>query len=159
MMAQCDYSIGGERCTQVAGHYGGHKTTGGMPIGPPEGEGHPIEPDPGSPTIAQPRKLDAGKPRIDLIPAEQLMELGTVFAIGAKKYEDDNWRAGDGLEWDRLYAATMRHLLLFSMGEDIDQEDGQPHLMAAAFGCFTLRWLSLHRPHMDKRRRFDPPPF
>lgn len=103
--------------------------------------------------MPEPRKADGGKARMDLIPPDELLELGSVFAIGAAKYGDDNWRDGDGLEWKRLYAAVQRHLNQFWAGEDYDAEDGQPHLMAAAWACFTLRWLSKNRTHMDARRQ------
>lgn len=110
--------------------------------------------DTGSRSVSEPVavKRDAGKPRMDLIPPDELLELGALFALGAVKYDDDNWREGDGLEWNRLYAAAQRHLTKWWAGEDYDDEDGQPHLIAVAFCALTLRWLSKNRPHMDSRR-------
>lgn len=111
--------------------------------------------DTGHTSVPEARKLDQGKPRMDLIPPDELLELGALFALGAVKYSDDNWRDGDGLAWNRLYAAAQRHLNLWWAGEDYDAEDGQPHLIAAMFCCMTLRWLSKNRRHMDTRRHDD----
>jgi hypothetical protein len=75
-------------------------------------------------------KHDHEKPRLDLIPPELLIELGYVMAAGAEKYDERNWEKG--MAWGRPYAACLRHLLAWHMGEDDDQETGLPHLAHAA---------------------------
>lgn len=74
--------------------------------------------------------------RYDLIPAEALQELARHYGRGSEKYTDNNWRKG--YEWSKSYAALMRHIQAFWMGEDMDEETGSPHLVAVAWHAFTL---------------------
>jgi hypothetical protein len=78
--------------------------------------------------------------RFDLIPAGALRELAEHYGRGAVKYERvnglDNWR--NGYSWSLSYAALHRHLNAFWSGEDIDEETGSKHLVAAAWHCMTL---------------------
>jgi hypothetical protein len=97
--------------------------------------------------------------RPDLIPAKALEELATHYGVGAAKYtehDDDgqvthdggnNWRLG--YEWSKSLAALQRHVLAFSRGEDIDEETGSKHIIAAAWHCLTLATF------MDEQRSFD----
>ena len=71
-------------------------------------------------------KFDAAKPRMDLLSTPALEGLALVLTYGAAKYEAHNWRKG--LDWSRLTAAALRHLLAFQGGEDIDPESGLPHV-------------------------------
>jgi hypothetical protein len=43
-----------------------------------------------------------------------------------------------GLRYGQVFAAINRHLWSWWRGQDNDQEDGQHHLAAAAWGCLTL---------------------
>lgn len=83
-------------------------------------------------------KLDEGKPRTDLLPAEALEEISKVLAFGAEKYPTDNWRLG--MDWRRIYGSILRHLLAFERNEDIDKESGLPHLAHAGCGLLFLLW-------------------
>ncbi|WP_019224144.1 dATP/dGTP diphosphohydrolase domain-containing protein [Bartonella rattaustraliani] len=78
----------------------------------------------------QAHKNDDGKPRVDLIPPSQLMEIGRVLEFGAKKYGANNWRKGT--PWSRFHGAALRHLLSWFDGEDKDSESGCSHLAHAA---------------------------
>lgn len=73
-------------------------------------------------------KYDKDKPRLDLVPPEVVIALGTVLTYGAAKYADNNWRKNNGMRWGRVYAAMQRHLLAWQKGEDVDPESGLPHL-------------------------------
>ena len=84
------------------------------------------------------RKDDTMKPRMELLPPDALVEIAKVFTKGAEKYSDRNWERG--MDWGRLYAATMRHLSAFWAGEDIDSEWGYSHLAHA--GCSILMFDS-----------------
>lgn len=75
-------------------------------------------------------KFDSDKPRLDLLPPELLTAVGTILTFGAKKYSDRNWEKG--MEWGRLYGATLRHLIAWSSGEEADPESGYSHLWHAA---------------------------
>lgn len=78
--------------------------------------------------------------RLDLIPREGLEAIARVYAFGAEKYADHNWRRG--YEWGKSYAALQRHLLAFWAGETFDEESGLPHLAHAGFHVMALlTWL------------------
>ena len=85
-------------------------------------------------------KDDNTKARMDLLPPDALVEIAKVFTRGADKYTARNWERG--MDWGRLYAATMRHLNAFWSGEDIDNEWGYSHLAHA--GCSILMLLSTY---------------
>lgn len=103
-----------------------------------------------NPTLkSQGVKYDNGKLRFDLIPADVEELLAAVYTFGARKYADDNWRLG--MEWKKIYGAIRRHLNAFWQGQDLDEETGLPHLIAVAWGCFTLiHYMTTHRK-MDGR--------
>ena len=94
-------------------------------------------------------KFDEGKLRFDLIPPDSLIELAKVYTIGAQKYNDNNWRKG--IKWSRIFAAIMRHLWVWFLGEDIDPESHINHVIHAAWGCFTLFNYSMNRLEFDDR--------
>lgn len=100
--------------------------------------------------LEQGRKDDTGKLRFDLLPPKALRALAEVYTVGAVKYGDRNWE--DGLLWGRVYAAIQRHLWAFWGGEDLDPEDGLPHLAHAAWGCFALMEYA-ERPELDDRSK------
>lgn len=87
------------------------------------------------------KKLDKGKPRVDLINPRFIEELGQGLGFGAEKYSDYNYREGDGLDRSRLYASAMRHLLKYAQGEVIDEESEISHLTAVAINCMMLYTL------------------
>jgi hypothetical protein len=88
------------------------------------------------PTVG--RKDDAGKlARFDLIPPEALWALAELYGIGAKKYADRNWE--HGITYSRLYAALLRHLELWRMGEAHDKDNGQHHLDSVIWNAVALR--------------------
>lgn len=85
---------------------------------------------------------------MDLIPAYPLMRLAEVYTIGAKKYDDDNWRKGIG--WKRVFAALLRHAWKWMTGEKFDP-DGQHHLSSVAWCAFTLMEYEVTHPELDDR--------
>lgn len=77
----------------------------------------------------------------DMIPTDALWELAEQYGKGGQKYptEDgcpDNWRRG--YPWSLSFAAAYRHLTLAMGGEDIDEETGTKHVIAAAWHMFAL---------------------
>ncbi|KKN68954.1 hypothetical protein LCGC14_0446390 [marine sediment metagenome] len=95
------------------------------------------------------RKNDGDKLRYDLIPADALEQVADLFTLGARKYGDRNWE--QGFNYTRVYAAMMRHLQAWYMGEDYDSEDGQHHLAPVAWGALVLLHFQLSGPTMDDR--------
>lgn len=82
-------------------------------------------------------KYDAGKPRPGLLPPAALREISRVLAVGAVKYDDDNWRKVPGWRW-RYLDALWRHVLDYMdvMESDADKETSL-HVLAHA-GCCLL---------------------
>lgn len=98
-------------------------------------------------------KDDTMKPRMELLPPDALVEIAKVFTMGAEKYSDRNWERG--MDWGRIYAATMRHLSAFWSGEDIDSEWGYSHLAHA--GCSILMLLATYMRNIgnDSRQKLS----
>lgn len=83
-------------------------------------------------------KKDAGKPRMELIPAQPLMAVGRIFGGGGAKYDLDengeqtfevyrnNWR--QGMRWGRVMGSLERHYNAFKAGEDFDPDTGEFHM-------------------------------
>ena len=94
-------------------------------------------------------KTDFGKAKFELIPGDALEALAEVYTYGTIKYAPNNWRKG--ISWSRIFGGIMRHAWAFWRGEEIDEESGLPHIMQAAWGCFTLHCYSKTRPEFDNR--------
>lgn len=71
-------------------------------------------------------KYDGDKPRYELIPPHALDEMVKVLTIGAKKYDDENWRKLDNLA-NRYRGALLRHTMAIAQGELYDDETGLLH--------------------------------
>lgn len=84
-------------------------------------------------------KSDEGKPRLDLVPFDALLEVGRALEYGERKYAARNWEKG--MAWGRLTGAAMRHLSRWMVGENRDPESGLHHL--AHFACCALMLLAL----------------
>jgi len=104
-------------------------------------------------------KFDTGKSAIHLIPPECILAIGEVFAMGAKKYGENNWRHDTGrTTYGRTYASIQRHLLADRMGEDLDSESGLPHLAHAMTQLCILMIQKKQSPEMDDRWPKQPGP-
>lgn len=87
--------------------------------------------------------------RFDLVPVGPLTKLAEHYGKGAEKYADRNWERG--YDWSLSYAALMRHVTAFWSGEDIDPENGMPHMAAVAFHAFALLEFMETRVWLDDR--------
>jgi len=95
------------------------------------------------------KKYDGGKLRVDLLSPIALEKIAEVLTFGAKKYGDNNWRAG--ISWGRVLGALLRHTFAFIRGEDKDTETGLSHL--AHCGCcimFLLEYEVTHKEFDDR---------
>ena len=97
------------------------------------------------------RRDNAGKPATHLLPAAALMEIAQVFEFGAKKYSPNNYRKG--LPWTTYTGSLLRHVFLWTTGEEIDPESGLNHIAHA--GCNVLMLLDaiIHGHGTDDRWR------
>lgn len=77
------------------------------------------------------KKLDMGKPQVDLVPKELIYGAAYGYMYGLVKYERFNWLDG-GISRGRRIASVMRHIIEYSNGADIDPESGVSHLYLAA---------------------------
>ena len=102
-------------------------------------------------------KLDSGKPRVDLIRPEFILELGKTLGYGANKYNESvgdipNYLKNDGFHYSRLTAAMERHLLQFKMGVDIDDENGELyHIIQVAANAMMLHSYLVSGKGIDDR--------
>ena len=87
--------------------------------------------------------------QLHAIPWEALSELGRVYAFGAGKYENYNFRKG--YDWSLTYDAMQRHMGAFWNREDNDEESGLHHLAHAVWHGFTLLFFSLTERGKDDR--------
>lgn len=88
------------------------------------------------------RDTQEGKPRYDLIPTGPLKRLADLYARGAEKYDDDNWKKGQ--PYSRAYASLFRHLMQWRNG-DTDED----HLAAVAWNAFTIMYYEDNKPELD----------
>ena len=87
--------------------------------------------------------------QLHAIPFESLQELGRVYAFGATKYADYNFRKG--YRWSLSFDAAQRHLWAWWSGEEDDGESGLNHLAHAAWHCITLLLYSMKGLGNDDR--------
>ena len=82
-------------------------------------------------------KEDKDKPRIDLVLPESIIGMAEVLTLGAKKYKPNSWQnINDAINVH--YAALMRHLLAWKMGELNDEETKLSHIKHALTNCMFL---------------------
>jgi len=89
------------------------------------------------------------KPMISLVPLRAMWEAAKVMSFGAKKYNEYNWLGG--IKYSRLIDAAFRHLIQFTLGEDIDPESGQNHLSHCICCLSMLLEMTMDRPDLDNR--------
>lgn len=96
-------------------------------------------------------KHDAEKPRWDLLPLEPVAEVVDILTFGAKKYAPDGWKQVPEPR-RRYYAAAMRHLTAWFLGEKLDKESGKSHLAHALCCLLFLLWFDLHEKKGDEKK-------
>lgn len=107
----------------------------------------------GTPVSSGPKKFDAGKPRMDLIPPVVLRLMADVLEFGTRKYGPNNWASGEGLPWSKLYAALQRHLNDWWEGHALDPETAKPALAHAL--CQLVFLLASEQHGLGTDDRFD----
>ncbi|HUD82602.1 MAG TPA: dATP/dGTP diphosphohydrolase domain-containing protein [Candidatus Saccharimonadales bacterium] len=89
-----------------------------------------------------------------MLPPRALNEVGRVLTHGAAKYGPHNWRGG--LAYSRIIGATLRHILAYMMGEDMDPETDLPHIAHAACNLLFLIEYTLTNTGQDDRYKSPP---
>lgn len=77
------------------------------------------------------RDTQENKPRYELIPPGPLKRVAELYARGALKYGDNNWRKG--IPYMRIMGSLLRHAYAWILGDRIED-----HLAAVVFNAFTL---------------------
>lgn len=88
------------------------------------------------------RDTQTGKPRFDLIPTEGLRRLADLYARGAEKYSDNNWKKGQ--PYSRVYASLFRHLIQWREGDR-----SEDHMAAVAWNAFAIMYYEEKKPELD----------
>lgn len=96
--------------------------------------------------------VGARKPGLDCVPVPVLFELGAAMQEGAEKYGLMNWREVD-VRASVYYNATLRHLMAWWEGEDIDEDSGLPHIVKAIASLCVLRDAQIGCSQVDDRPR------
>lgn len=82
---------------------------------------------------------NAGKARVDWLPPDTLMALGSLMGdqMGeGKKYPARNWEKG--MPHMTVYASLLRHLFAWANGEDVDPESGHLHAAHVHWNAMAL---------------------
>lgn len=103
--------------------------------------------------MSEAKKFDSGKPPMELLSHNALVEIAKVFGVGAIKYGRYNYK--DGMSWTRLIGAAHRHLGAFNSGEDLDSESSLSHI--AHLGCCVIMLLDYIKDHPELDDRYVPP--
>jgi len=112
--------------------------------------------DKGEPTIKQTNPKDivgTQKAPMSTVSAPVLAEIGVAMLEGACKYGRHNYRAV-GVRASVYYDATMRHLMSWWEGEDIDPDSGLSHITKAIATLVVMRDSMMNGNLVDDR----PPP-
>lgn len=97
--------------------------------------------------LIAPRKDDAGKPNMTLLPWDALWQVAKVltWACTEKKpvpYGPNSWRHVDG-GLERYRAALVRHIAAYEMGEHTDKETNLPTVAHIATDALIVCALEL----------------
>jgi hypothetical protein len=90
------------------------------------------------------------KAPMSTVPATVLAELGVAMLEGATKYGRHNFRA-IGVRGSVYYDGTMRHLMAWWEGEDIDPDSGLSHVTKAIASLTVLRDAMIQGKFTDDR--------
>lgn len=102
-------------------------------------------------------KFDNDKRPWHLLPIKPIAAIVDVLAYGAKKYAPNNWQKLADPE-DRYYAACLRHLTAWRLGEKTDPESRIAHLAHAACNLIFLMWFGdSAKDPCPHKSRYDTP--
>jgi len=94
-------------------------------------------------------KYDNDKIRLDLIDPLPIIELGKILTYGANKYKENSWQNLENAE-NRYYAAALRHLYDYRLGNSIDSESSLLHIAHAFCNLYFLLYFELKKINHDK---------
>lgn len=101
---------------------------------------------PGNPKDA----IGIKKVPMSTVPSPVLTEVGLGMMEGALKYGRHNYRV-IGVRGSVYYDATMRHLMAWWEGQDIDPDSGLSHISKAIASLVVLRDAMIQKKFVDDR--------
>lgn len=90
------------------------------------------------------------KTQFHLLPPRVLIELADAMNEGANKYGSYNYRRA-GVHYSTYYSSTLRHLMAWFEGEDIDADSDLSHITKAIAGLVVLRDSMIEGNAIDDR--------
>lgn len=87
---------------------------------------------------------------LSTVSAQVLGEVGLAMLEGARKYGRHNYRVA-GVRASVYYDATLRHLMAWWEGEDVDPDSGLSHVTKAIAGLCVVRDSMLQGNMVDDR--------
>ena len=93
------------------------------------------------------RDTATGKPRMSLVPTEELKRVAMHYTTGAEKYSENNWKLGQPTSV--LYDSAQRHLLSWWQGDK-----SEDHAAAAVWNIMCAMWMEKNKPDLDDRKEF-----
>jgi hypothetical protein len=94
--------------------------------------------------------LGTRKAALSVVPMSVVVEIGVGMTEGASKYGRFNFRCA-GIRESVYFDATMRHLIAYWEGEDIDPDSGLSHLTKALCSLVVWRDAQLQGMATDDR--------
>jgi hypothetical protein len=94
--------------------------------------------------------LGVAKAPFHCVSARVMLELGLAMMEGGRKYGTHNYRAM-GVRGSVYYDATMRHMMAWWEGQDIDPDSGVSHIVKAIAGLVVMRDSMLMKNFEDDR--------
>lgn len=95
-------------------------------------------------------RLNQGKIQTREIDPAFILGMAKVLTESRSKYPHFNWAKPTKLSTP--YESMMRHILAFQQGEDIDPDDGLPHLLKAAVNIMFMNYhVSNNKDYADDR--------
>jgi hypothetical protein len=90
------------------------------------------------------------KAPLSTVSAPVLAELGVAMLEGARKYGRHNYRV-IGVRASVYYDATLRHMMQWWEGEDVDEDSGLSHVTKAIASLVVLRDAMIQQKFVDDR--------
>jgi hypothetical protein len=95
-------------------------------------------------------RYNSGKTQISEIDPNFILAMADVLTKSQSKYTKFNWQRPTKLSTP--YDSLMRHILSFQRGENIDPDDGLPHLIKAAVNLMFMHYhLTTNPDYCDDR--------
>lgn len=94
--------------------------------------------------------IGSRKAPMSTVPANVMTELGVAMLEGAAKYGRHNYRVTP-IRASVYYDATMRHLMAFWEGQDIDPDSGMSHITKAIASLTVWRDAMMQGTWIDDR--------